>query len=288
MGEILWDILPTGTRHLGGAPMNVAVHAQALGCAAAVISAVGEDDLGREAISLLTSTHGLDVAAVDVLANRPTGAVDVRFANGQPSYEFRADVAWDFLEITPTAREKAEPADAVIYGTLAQRSQASRRAIHSLLSLTRHDALRVLDVNLRPPFYDDSMILESVAQANVLKLNDGELPMVLSTLEVDFATNWVARLLDQQPQLAMIALTRGEQGSTLYTRALLKGHSLPAKPVVVKDTVGAGDAFTAALVAGLLRDRPIEILHRHASELAAFVCSQAGATPRIPANLTTV
>src|SRR5688572_15171335 len=113
LGEILWDILPDGVRHLGGAPMNVAVHAQALGCQGSVISAVGDDELGREAIALLSKSHGLDASAVQILAQRPTGAVDVRIQNGQPGYVFRPHVAWDFLEATESARAKARQADAI-------------------------------------------------------------------------------------------------------------------------------------------------------------------------------
>jgi fructokinase len=285
LGEILWDILPDGSRHLGGAPMNVAVHAQALGCTAAVISAVGDDELGREAVELLTRQHQLDVAAVQILADRPTGAVDVRLADGQPTYEFRADVAWDFLQATPVARESVHAADAVVFGSLAQRSAVSRSTVAELLALTRVDCLRVFDVNLRPPFYSETIIRESLSRANVLKLNDAELPVVLAAIGIGSRHDWTARIFAEMPQLRVMALTRGAQGSSVFTRDRLEGHTLPAQQVVVKDTVGAGDAFTAALIAGMLRGRSLEAIHNHSVATAAFVCSQSGATPALPASL---
>ncbi|MEX2140264.1 MAG: carbohydrate kinase [Pirellulales bacterium] len=285
LGEILWDILPDGSRHLGGAPMNVAVHAQALGCTAAVISAVGDDELGREAIELLTKEHRLDVAAVQILADRPTGAVDVRLKDGQPTYEFRADVAWDFLLATVRARETAQAADAVVFGTLAQRNAVSRSTVCELLEITPADCLRVFDVNLRPPFFSELIIRESIAKANVLKLNDAELPAVLSAIGIESCPGWTGRLFAMIPQLRVVALTRGGEGSAVFTPERLDGHTLPARQVVVKDTVGAGDAFTAALIAGMLRGRGLEAIHHHAVAAAAFVCSRSGATPALPASL---
>jgi fructokinase len=285
LGEILWDVLPDGSRHLGGAPMNVAVHAQAVGCAAAVISAVGSDELGREAVDLLARRHRLDIAAVKVLADRPTGAVDVRLADGQPAYEFRPDVAWDSLQATPATRQTAASADAIVYGTLAQRSAVSRRAIHELLSLTRYECLRVFDVNLRRPFYDDPIIRDSLRCATVLKLNDAELPVVLSAVGIAPSGEWATQVFRQVPQLRVVALTRGAEGSTIFARHRLDGHTLPAEQVAVQDTVGAGDAFTAVLVAGLLRGRSLEQTHQQAVAAAAYVCSQPGATPELPAGL---
>jgi fructokinase len=285
IGEVLWDMMPDGSRHLGGAPMNVAVHAKSLGCAASVISAVGDDVLGREAIALLTDRHDLDASAVAILHDRRTGAVDVRLSNGQPTFDIRPDVAWDHIPETNVARGKAAEADAVVFGTLAQRSEASRRTIRELLDTTREHRLRVFDVNLRSPFYNAAVICESLPRAHVVKLNDAELPIVLSALSVSHDTNWPATVFAGRSQLRLLALTRGEHGSTLYTRDQIGGHTLPAKTVGVKDTVGAGDAFTAALIVGLLCGRSIEDFHRDAVELAAFVCSQTGATPALPAEL---
>jgi fructokinase len=285
LGEILWDILPDGRRHLGGAPLNAAVHARALGCTASVVSAVGDDLLGREAIKLVTEQHGLDASAITILPDRPTGAVDVRLHQGQPTYEFRAEVAWDFLEATDATRQLVQAADAIIFGTLAQRSAASRRAIHEWLAMARSLCLRVFDVNLRPPFYDDTILRESLALTDVLKLNDDELPIVLAAMRLPAEADWAAHLLGVLPQLSTLALTRGARGSTLFSRERSAGHTLPARQVTVQDTIGAGDAFTAALVAGLLKGCTLDAIHEHAVAAAAFVCSQAGATPPLPQGL---
>lgn len=285
LGEILWDILPDGSRHLGGAPLNAAVHARALGCTASVVSAVGDDELGREAIKLLIERHGLDSAAIAIVPDRPTGAVDVRLQHGQPTYEFRAEVAWDFLEATEAARQLVQAADAIIFGTLAQRSAASRRAIHELLALAGHPCLRVFDVNLRPPFYDDTILRESLALTDVLKLNDDELPIVLAAMRLPAEPDWATHLMNELPRLGTLALTRGARGSTLFSRERPAGHTLPARQVTVQDTVGAGDAFTAALIAGLLTGWGLEAIHERAVAAAAFVCSQPGATPPLPQEL---
>jgi fructokinase len=285
LGEILWDILPDGARHLGGAPLNAAVHAQALGCTASVVSAVGDDELGREAIKQLTERYQLDASAVVVLPDRPTGAVDVRLQQGQPTYEFRAEVAWDFLEATDAARRVVQTADAIVFGTLAQRSAVSRRPIHDLLAAPPASCLRVFDVNLRPPFYDEVIIRESLARTDVLKLNDDELPIVLAGAGLAAGPDWAGELLNALPQLRMVALTCGARGSTLFTGECRAGHTLPARQVVVKDTVGAGDAFTAALIVGLLSGRSLDSIHDRAVAAAAFVCTQSGATPALPGQL---
>jgi fructokinase len=252
-----------------------------------VISTVGDDELGREAIDRLARQHRLNFEAVQILADRPTGAVDVRLVEGQPTYTFRPDVAWDFLQPTPAAVQMAREADAVVFGTLAQRNQVSSNAIHSLLAATPLDCLRVFDVNLRPPFCDHSVLERSLAVATVLKLNDTELPVVLEAIRVQAEEHFALRLFHDWPQLKAVALTRGMHGSAIYTPETVAGHSLPAERVVVQDTVGAGDAFTAALVAGMLRGHALEAIHKQAVAAAAFVCSQAGATPRLPEELST-
>jgi fructokinase len=221
-----------------------------------------------------------------VLSDHATGAVDVRISSGQPTFDIRPDVAWDHIPATSTAREVATQANAIAFGTLAQRSRVSRASIRELLRLPEKECLRICDVNLRHPYYDDSVIRDSLAEANVLKLNDVELPIVLEALGCSAGHHWPARLFGDEPQLRLIALTRGEHGSTLFTPQRIEGHTLAAKNVAIKDTVGAGDAFTAALATGLLRARPLEELHHHAVHVAAYLCTQSGATPRIPRELT--
>jgi fructokinase len=230
----------------------------------------------------------LDASAIAVLPDRPTGAVDVRLQQGQPTYEFRAEVAWDYLEATDPARQAVQAADAIVFGTLAQRSAVSRRAIHELLASAPSSRIRVFDVNLRPPFYDDAILRESLTRTDVLKLNDEELPIVLAAIGLSAGLDWAAQLLKDLPQLRMVALTRGARGSALFSRERAAGHTLPARQVAVKDTVGAGDAFTASLVAGLLQGWALETIHDRAVAAAAFVCSQPGATPELPQALAVV
>lgn len=284
LGEVLWDVFPH-ERYLGGAPMNVAVHAQGLGCAGAVISAVGDDELGREALRRLQD-HGVDVRAMEVRADRPTGSVMVQLTGGQPTYTFTPEVAWDDLRVTDAARDVAQHADAIVFGTLAQRSVASRTAISKLLALARPAAWKVFDVNLRPPHWTAEAIRGSLPVAHVLKLNDAEVSPVLEALGTPIGRDWPFALFSRFPQLRLVALTKGEQGSSLFPREGV-ADVLSAEPVPVADTVGAGDAFTAALVRGLTLDQPLNVTHRQASRCAAFVCSQRGATPILPTDLTT-
>ena len=204
-------------------------------------------------------------------------------AQGQPSYRFGLDDAWDHLAWSTELAELARRTQAVCFGTLGQRNPASRETIQHFVAATPAAAWRVCDINLRSPFYDESVIRQSVAAANVLKLNDEELPIVASACDVP------GRGVDALAQLAIrfnlraVALTRGAQGAIL-----LRGDDSSdclGTPVEVRDTVGAGDAFTAALVMGLLRGDDLEAINRRAGAIAAFVCSQSGATPPLPPAL---
>lgn len=282
LGEILWDILPDGARHLGGAPMNVAVHARALGCAAAMISAVGDDALGRAALDRLEQNFAVDCSAVQLSNAAPTGTVQVKLTKGQPDFDIVVGVAWDNLRPEPIARSLLSRAAAVCFGTLAQRDPRSRAAIESLLDGAPADCLRLFDVNLRPPHFADATIRASVDRCNVLKVNDAELPTVLRAIGCPEREDWAELLFADYPRLRLAAVTRGASGSSLYTPAAPAGHHLAAPQVAVADTIGAGDAFSAALLQALLLDAPLETAHQRASRLAAYVCSQPGATPPLP------
>jgi fructokinase len=279
VGEVLWDLLPTGAV-LGGAPANFAVHAQALGGKVQLVSRVGDDPHGRE---ILRRLQGRDVTTdlVDMDNTLPTGTVSVTLASdGQPHYIIHERVAWD--SITPTAanRKAASEAHAVCFGTLAQRSPASRAAVNTLVAASPANALRVFDINLRQSFYSRQVIEESLELANVLKLNEAELPVLaeLFNLSGDARAQLVelARLF----QLHSVAFTRGAQGSSLMIHGEWSEHA--GTPALVQDTVGAGDAFTAALVLGMLDGWPVPAIHQRASEVAAFVCCHAGPTPQVP------
>jgi fructokinase len=282
IGEILWDLLPSG-KQLGGAPANFTCHAWALGAEARLVSRVGEDDLGREIIENWTARGMLtDTIAVDT--ERPTGTVSVELdAAGQPKYTIHERVAWDRIEADDVALAAVGRADAVCFGTLAQRTKSARAAIEVLLTATRPDALRIFDVNLRPPFVAREVIVESMKPANVLKLNEHELPVLADIFSLSGSPAEQIAALADRFELRLVALTRGGEGSLLFADGVCSEH--PGLKATVLDTVGAGDAFTAVLTLGFLQRWDLDRINRHANEVAAFVCSQPGATPKLPEAL---
>jgi fructokinase len=278
LGEILWDLLPAG-KQLGGAPANFAYHAAALGARGAVVSRVGDDALGRDVLERLDGL-GLDRSAVSVDREHSTGTVEVRLdAHGVPTYVIREHVAWDFLPASPPALAVCESAAAVCYGTLASRAPVSARSIGELLGATAAGCLRVFDVNLRQSYFGEAVIRRLLALSDVVKLNDAELPVVAELLRLDGPDP--ARRLLERHGLRAVAVTRGGAGSRLYTPGGVSDHPGVAGAAVA-DTVGAGDAFTAALVLGLLDGHAPDRINAFANRLAAHVCSQPGATPPIP------
>lgn len=282
LGEILWDLLPSG-KQLGGAPANFAFHAQALGATSAVVSAVGRDELGTEILDRLRGL-GLDTRYVAVDPRHPTGTVSVSLdAAGVPSYVIHADVAWDFIPDSQGLRELAGRAQVICFGSLAQRSPVSRGTVHAFLGASRPEALRIFDINLRQHYYTAEAVRASLALATVLKINDEELPRVAELLGLPRDEGGTMRALFERFPLRVVALTRGGRGSSLYAPGDVSHHA--GFPVAIVDTVGAGDAFTAALAMGLLRGRPLARINELANRLAAFVCSQPGATPVVPEGL---
>lgn len=285
LGEILWDVFPDGPR-FGGAPANFACSAAELAGDAVhcvMAGSVGSDDLGRRALKSLTA-HGVDIRCVSV-QDRPTGQVLVTLdAAGQPGYEFAADTAWDNLVWSDYLRQLAESANAVCFGTLGQRSPPSRDVIQRFVRAMGPDCLRVLDVNLRPPFWSADVLQQSLPLASVLKLNDAELPIVAAVLGIRGSEREMLEQLQRLFELEVVALTRGPLGAVLLNREGEYSES-PAEAVRIADTVGAGDAYTAALVIGLLNGRPLASINDWAVRVAAFVCSQPGATPRFPDSL---
>ena len=284
IGEVLWDVFPDAA-HFGGAPANFACHAASLGAEAWMVSAVGADELGDRALSALR-LRNVECAKVAYDPRHATGRVLVTLNDiGQASYEFAADTAWDHLEWSDELGPLAARCDAKCFGTLGQRSPISRETIRRFVEATPQTALRIFDVNLRQRFYDAETIRASLQIATALKLNDEELPIVgeLCGLHavtpremlIELATNYDLRLT---------ALTRGPRGSLLLAGS--EEDECSAPPTTVVDTVGAGDAFTATLVSGFLRSLPLAAINRHANAVAAYVCSQNGATPPLPKKLS--
>lgn len=281
IGEALWDLLPAGPQ-LGGAPANFAYHARCLGAHASVVTRVGSDDWGRD-ILVRFKEFGFPEESVQVDADVPTGTVAVKLsAEGQPQFAIN-EGAWDRIVLTDAALKAVATADAICFGSLAQRHKISRTAIQLLVAAAPAAALRIFDINLRQHFYSQEIIDQSLKLANVLKLNDSELPIVAAMLGLEGTTADQLNKLARLYELRLVALTRGGLGSLLYSEGQWSDH--PGLPAKVKDAIGAGDAFTAAVAMGLLRKMNLQEIHQRASELAAYVCSQDGATPPLPEHL---
>lgn len=297
IGELLWDILPAGQRtagipipgtssvgYLGGAPANFAVMAGRLGNHAAILSRIGRDDLGRQAVDELDPMP-VDISGVQIDPLHPTGTVTVSFDSGEPRYTIHRPAAWDYFELSDEWVRLAERADAICFGSLAQRSVESRQTVQTLAAETPAACIRIFDANLRAPFYSSEIIEESLELATVLKLNDNELELVLSLLGLQGENSQEAsqlrpgaeRLLAEFPTLELVAITRGSRGSVLVRREEWNEH--PGIAVQVADPIGAGDAFTAALTHYMLRGAGLATLNEAGNRWGAWVASQSGAMP---------
>jgi fructokinase len=279
IGEILWDLLPSG-KQMGGAPANFAFHAHALGARSGVISRVGQDALGAEILQRL-QTLGLPITQIQIDPSAPTGTVSVELsADGQPLFTIHENVAWDRLALEKTALAAVAEADAVAFGTLAQRREPARGTIQALLAAVRPGALRILDLNLRQNFFSRGIIATSLRLANIVKFNDSELPVLAALLGLRGNVREQIEQLARQHSQRLVCLTRGAQGSLLYAGGQWADD--PSQPVAVKDTVGAGDAFTAALALGVLAGNPLDAINLRANQVARYVCTCEGATPPLP------
>lgn len=279
VGEVLWDLLPDG-KQLGGAPANFTYHCRALGALARLVTRVGDDELGREVLERFRAL-GLPTETVQVDPEQPTGTVSVTLdRSGQPHFTIHEGVAWDRIRADEAGLAAAGEADAICFGSLAQRSELARQAIRTLVAAAPPTALRVLDVNLRPPFVDRNVIAASLELANILKLNDGELTELATMFGLPAGVREGMEELAGRFGLKVVALTRGAEGSLLLADGEWSDH--PGQPTEVSDTIGAGDAFTACLVVGLLAGHPLDAINEHANRVAAYVCSQPGGTPRLP------
>lgn len=282
LGEILWDLLPSGPQ-LGGAPANFAYHAHALGAQSHIISRIGQDPLATQTLSKLAQL-GLNTTGIQSDPNLPTGTVTVQIdPNGQPHYTIHQPVAWDAIQATPSAMEIVRHSNALCFGTLAQRDPRSKTSLQTLIQTASPSTLRILDVNLRQNDFSREIIHQSLQLANVLKINDAELPVLAAMFNLTGTPTKQLHYLASTYHLNCVALTRGAQGSLLLAQNEISNH--PGLPTQVADTIGAGDAFTAALAIGLLSKDPLEIINQRANTLAAYVASQHGATPEVPENL---
>ncbi|MBT9332490.1 PfkB family carbohydrate kinase [Paracidobacterium acidisoli] len=289
LGELLWDLLPSGDR-LGGAPANFAVMASRLGDRGIVASRLGDDKRGRQA---LVALHPLPIDTSFLQSDTafPTGTVSVSLLHGEPEYTIHEPVAWDQLAFTPEWQSLAQQTDAVCFGSLAQRSAVARATIQSFLASTRPECVRIFDVNLRPPFFSTGVIHASLAAATILKLNESELPRILFLAglgsfpvaddEADLCK--AARLLFDRFPLRLVCITLGARGSLLVSHE--SHHRHPGVPADLKDAIGAGDAFTAALAHYYLEAAPLPVLNEAGNRWGAWIASHSGAMPALPSEV---
>jgi fructokinase len=277
LGEVLWDLLPGGAS-LGGAPANFAYITTLMGDQGIVASRVGEDSHGIEALRRMEEL-GLDIDHVQTDRRHPTGTVNVEIdGNGQARYQIAQPVAWDSLEWNDDWERLAEDVHAVCFGSLAQRSETSRATIRKFLSATSADTLKVFDVNLRQSYYSADVLSESMRLADIVKLNEEELPKVMSLSKLPHKDELSsAKKLLERYELDVVCITRGGHGSLLVRGKHVSEH--PGFKVRVADTVGSGDAFTAGLVHEYLHGASLDLMNEVANLVGAWVASEAGAMP---------
>jgi fructokinase len=278
LGELLWDLFPKG-KQLGGAPANFAYMTSLLGDEGLVASRVGNDALGRAAARRLQRI-GLKTSHIQLDSAHGTGTAKLEVdAAGQPTFEFAESAAWDFFQWTTDWNELAEKADAVCFGSLAQRAPRSRATVRAFLQAVGKKTIRVFDVNLRPPFYSRETLDESLKLCDIVKLNHDEIAAVPKILgHPADGEERAARWIRDTYKLKLVCVTRGEQGSLLVAEKEISNH--PGCKIRVADTVGSGDAFTAALIYHYLRGAALPTLSEAANRMGAWVAAQTGATPK--------
>lgn len=284
IGEALWDVLPD-RKSLGGAPANFAYHVSQFGLHSYVVSAVGNDKLGHEIIDNFASKK-LNSLLASVPYN--TGTVQVGLDEvGVPCYTIEENVAWDNIPFTPELQELAHHTRAVCFGSLAQRSAVSCQTINRFLDTMPggEGQYKIFDINLRQNFYTEEIVSNSLQKCNILKINDEEFLIVSRMLGYpDIEMEKGCEMILEKYNLEMLILTCGADGSYVFTPD--NDVSFIETPEVdVADTVGAGDSFTAAFVASILKGKSVADAHRIAVNVSAYVCTQNGAMPVLPKKL---
>jgi len=283
LGEILWDVLPDG-KQLGGAPANFAYFVNTFGFQGIPVSRVGDDAAGREILTQL-SQKGINTDYIAMDQNHPTGTVTIALDDkGKPDYIIHEHVAWDYLEMTDKLFQLASSADVVCYGVLSGRFPESAKTIERFLNATGESCLKVFDINIRKEYYAAERIHKLLQFANVFKLNDEELPLMADLFKINGSETDILRYLSNTYHLDLIILTKGEHGGRLFTPiedSIFKGEKISR----IVDTVGAGDSFTATVIAGLLAQKSLSAISTHANRVAAYVCTQKGAMPALPPEL---
>ena len=277
----MWDVFPTG-RQLGGAPVNFAFFAKELGAEAYPVAALGTDELGDEAIQLLKPS-GLSLDFIQRNSLDTSRVLVTTDENGVPQYEIVENVAWDAMECNTEVLALASEADVICWGSLAQRSEKSRESILAILDAAPETCLMVFDINIRQKFYTAEVIEESLKRADILKLNEDELPIVCELFAIEGTpAGQIAQIIDRY-DLKSVIFTQGAVCSEVYDSSGLVSRMETPK-VEVADTVGAGDSFTATYVTSILLGRTPLQAHEMAVKVAAFVCTQNGAINSLPSE----
>lgn len=288
IGELLWDLFPDGRRELGGAVTNLTYHATQLGDHGILASRIGDDQLGADLFKQVDNL-GMDCSYIQRDPIYPTGTVEVQLSNGQPNYIIRENVAFDFPVFDSRWKKIAACADAITFGTLAQRTPHAAVVIEEFLASCSTKCLRLLDVNLRKEFWSANLLDQSLRSATAVKLNDEELPIVLKAIGGNgFTSIDSLQYLVRRYNLKIACLTRGARGSIMLAPTP-KGYDIvehPGLQVPVTDTVGAGDAFSAVVLHHLLRRIDLTIASSAANDYAAFVATQKGGTPKVPHHIS--
>ncbi len=282
IGEILWDLLKD-SEELGGAPVNFAYHAGALGAQAYAISTIGDDARGQATLRELKK-RGMSTEHITVLSGAVTGHVLAEVdEQGVASYTFPENVAWDRISIGQNTTALARKLDAVCFGSLVQRSENSREIIMNYVKNEAGEALKVFDLNIRQQFYTENIIRSSLECADVLKLNEQEIVLLAEMERLTGSEETQLDELVKRYHLKLAVLTRSGRGSLLVNSSMTSNH--PGYATQVIDTIGAGDAFTATTILGLLKGDALDQINDHANRVAAFVCSRKGAMPLITEEL---
>ena len=274
VGEIVWDMLPAG-KQLGGAPLNFAFFSKELGAEAYAVSAIGNDALGDETLAVASATGvNLDYLQRN---NLPTSRVLISLdSEGVPQYEIVENVAWDALECPQMILDLVKDASVMCWGSLAQRSVTSRQSVLAMLSAAPKECVKVFDINIRQHYYSREVIETSLGYADILKLNEDELPLVASLLGLSGPEHDIVSQLIEKYALKYLVYTHGADFSEVFSATGEYSH-VPTPKVKVVDTVGAGDSFTAVFVTSILQGLSMAESHARAVEVSAYVCTQNGA-----------
>lgn len=280
LGEVLWDVHGE-EKTFGGAPANFACHCHTLGAQAFVISCIGNDDLGNKGKAFLDN-HGVNISGLAVSDEFKTGIVLVTLDDkGKPEYDIKEGVAWDNIPFTAKMAEIAPKLDAVCFGSLVQRNPISRETVEKFLDATKPDCLRIFDINLRQHYYSDEIIKSSLKHANILKLNDEELPLLANLLDISGSMKEQLKAIAEKCELKLAILTVGPEGAWM-----VRGNEIEFAQCYdlgpIASTVGAGDSFTATAVMGYLKKNSLSAINKHANLVASYVCTQVGAVPPLP------